>query len=150
MKDKSNGISTQELWAKLFRSPVLERFFAENGDDCTLPSFSDYIGDLCRSREEKPAQILKRCNIERTFGHRLFSGERNPSRDTVLQLAFGFELTTDETQQLLKVARASALHPKVRRDAVIAYCIHNGRTLTDTQQCLYDNHLPLIGETQNG
>lgn len=55
------------------------------------------------------------------------------------------ELSADETQQLLKVARATALHPRVKRDAVIAYCLQYHRTFMETQQLLYDNHLPLIG-----
>jgi hypothetical protein len=73
---------------------------------------------------------------------------RNPSRDTVLRLVFGFALSTDETQQLLKMAQVIALHPKVKRDAVIAYCLHNGKTLIEAQQALHDNNLPLIGSNR--
>ena len=129
---------------------TIDSFLAENSGSCELPSFPDYIKDLCKSRGEKPEQVIKRCDIERTFGHRLFTGERNPSRDTVLQLAFGFSLTTDETQQLLKAAQVMGLHPKVKRDAIIAYCLHNGKTLIETQQILHDNDLPLIGGARNG
>lgn len=89
--------------------------------------------------------MIRRGGIESSFGHRLFSGTRNPSRDTALQLAFGFGLNADETRLLLKVARAAALHPQVKRDAVIAYCLQYHRTFMETQQLLYDNHLPLIG-----
>ena len=70
---------------------------------------------------------------------------RNPSRDTVLMLAFGFELSLDETQQILKVARQTPLHPKVKRDAVIAYCLHHQKTIVETQQVLYEYGLPLMG-----
>ena len=135
-------ILTQELWARLFRAESLDGFLAENGDACELPAFSDYITELCRVKGEKPERILKRGDIESSFGHRLFSGMRRPSRDTVLQLAFGFELNMEGTQQLLKVAHATALHPKVRRDAVIAYYLYHQGTLTDVQQALYENDLP--------
>ena len=64
-----------------------------------------------------------------SYGHRLFSGERNPSRDTALRLAFALEQDFDGVQQLLKFARAAVLHPRVKRDAVIAYCLHNHKTL---------------------
>lgn len=150
MKDKTNSISTRELWARLFRAPTIDGYFAENSGSCELPSFPEYIKELCNTRGEKPEQIIKRSNVERTFGHRLFTGERNPSRDTVLQLAFGFRLTTDEAQLLLKAAQVMALHPKVKRDAIVAFCLHNGKTLIEAQQILYDNNLPLIGGAKNG
>ncbi|MBR3241605.1 MAG: hypothetical protein IKF90_02755 [Parasporobacterium sp.] len=107
---KSKKISTSELWAKLFRSASVERYLAGSVDMQELPLFSEYISMLAEERNEKAEAVIRRGEIESSFGHKLFSGTRNPSRDTVLQLAFGFELNADETQQLL-----------------------------------YDNHLPLIG-----
>lgn len=143
MENKDSVITTGELWVRLFRSPTPERFLAEQSEE--LPSFSDYITELCRARDEKPEQVLRRSNVESSFGHKLFSGVRKPSRDTVLQLAFGFDMDVEETQQLLKVARASQLHPKVHRDAVIAWCLSRHCTLIDTQEHLYDSGLPIIG-----
>ena len=133
---KSKKISTSELWAKLFRSASVERYLAGSVDMQELPLFSEYISMLAEERNEKAEAVIRRGEIESSFGHKLFSGTRNPSRDT---------LNADETQQLLKVARATALHPRVKRDAVIAYCLQYHRTFMETQQLLYDNHLPLIG-----
>lgn len=142
---KSLDISTSELWEKLFESSSVERFLASNGNVRKLPSFSEYICMLTKEKSEKAETVIKRGEIESSFGHKLFSGTRNPSRDTVLQLAFGLELNVEETQQLLKVARATALHPRVNRDAIIAHCLENHRSIMETQQLLYENHLPLLG-----
>ena len=145
MNEKSASVSTQELWARLFKSPSVDAFFADYGSALELPAFSDYIMELCAAKGEKPERVIKRGNIETSYGHRLFAGGRNPSRDTVLQLAFGLELNADATQQLLKVAHMAPLHPKVKRDAVIAFCLHHHSPLTEAQQVLHDNHLPLLG-----
>lgn len=150
MKDKSACISTQELWAKLFRTASLDRYLSESGAGVELPAFSTYLTGLCRAKGEKPAHILNRCNIESSYGHRLFSGGRKPSRDTVLQLAFGLELDAEETQQLLKVARAAPLHPRVKRDAVIAFCLHRNLPLVEAQQLLSENGLPILGGKKHG
>lgn len=150
LENKPITVSTKELWNRLFQASSIENYFTDNRGICEMQSFSGYITELCENRNEKPAQVLKRCNIERTFGHRLFSGKRNPSRDTVLQLAFAFQMTIDETQQMLKIAHFSYLHPKVPRDAVIAYCLYTGKSLTDTQRDLYDNKFPLIGGSKSG
>ena len=138
------GISTGELWARLFKTPSIGSYLDENSGT-TLPSFADYIAQLSDERALKHETVIARAGVERSFGHRLFNGTRNPSRDTVLQLAFGLGLGCDESQQLLKVAGMSPLHPKVKRDAVVAYCLHNGRTLMDAQELLYENGLPLLG-----
>ena len=150
MQDKSFNVSTQELWARLFKSPTLDGYLWENNTYCELPPFSDYITELCKVKGEKPERVIKRGNIESSYGHRLFSGSRNPSRDTVLQLAFGFELNVEETQQLLKTAHAALLHPRVKRDAVIAFHLLHHRSITDVQLTLHDNDLPLIGGTRGG
>lgn len=140
----TSSILTQELWARLFKAPSIGAFLDEHSG-VELPSFSDYIARLADESGDKREAIILRAGIERSYGHRLFNGTRNPSRDTVLQLAFAFGLDCDGTQQLLKVAGASALHPKVKRDAVLAYCLHNERSLMEAQELLYQHGLPLLG-----
>ena len=144
MDDETGRITTRELWARLFKSPSLESLLSGE-DDYELPALSDYLKGLCEARGEKPEGVINRSGIDRSFGHRVFTGKRNPSRDTVLQIAFGFGLSTDETQQLLKVARVTALHPKVKRDAVIAFCLHKRWTLVEAQDALHEFGLPLLG-----
>ena len=67
------------------------------------------------------------------------------SVDTVLRLAFAFGLDADAAQELLEIAQASRLQPRVERDAVIAFCLHHHLSLMDAQQMLYDRGLPLMG-----
>ncbi len=150
MQEKTEELSTQELWARLFRSSSIGDYLEETGDDCEMIPFSEYISQLCAEKQVKPESVIKRSDIESSFGHRLFSGMRNPSRDTVLQLAFGFGMDTDDAQQLLKIARVTALHPRVKRDAVIVYCLHHGKSVTEAQQLLYDNNLPMMGGKRSG
>ncbi len=149
-RNDEQQISTLELWAKLFKSASLERYLSDSAAVQELPSFSRYISMLAEERNEKPETIINRGGIESSFGHKLFSGTRQPSRDTVIQFAFGFRMDAEETQKLLKVARAAAMHPRVKRDAVIAYCLQYRKSFMDTQQLLYDNHLPLIGGSTHG
>ena len=149
-ENKPRGITTAELWAKLFKSSSVEAYLMDDEHIRKLPAFSKYISSLSEEKNEIPETVIRRGGMESSFGHKLFAGTRNPSRDTVLQLAFGFALDTDETQQLLKVARVTALHPRVKRDAVIAYCLQHKYTFMETQELLFDNNLPLIGGKHNG
>ena len=137
--------STQELWKRLLKTPSIESFLSKNADACVMPTFADYITALCVASGERPEHVINRSGIERSFGHRLFSGGRRPSRDTVLRLAFAFGLDADAAQELLEIAQASRLQPRVERDAVIAFCLHHHLSLMDAQQMLYDRGLPLMG-----
>lgn len=110
-----------------------------------MPPFCDYITQLCKKRSEVPEHIIKRANIERSYGHQIFRGSRNPSRDTVLQLAFGFEADVDKAQELLKYAGKNALYPRVKRDAALIYCLHDRFTIVETQHVLHEMGLPLLG-----
>ena len=140
-----NGLSTEELLSLLFKAPNLSAFLDGRCTEITLPGFSEYISSLCAERDEVPEHIIQRSGLEKSFGHQLFSGRRAPSRDTVLQLAFGFSLSAAETQELLRVARKSPLYPRVKRDAAIMYCLYHGVSFVDTQIILYDLDLPVLG-----
>lgn len=129
----------------MFKAPDLEQFIKNNTGEVQLSSFSEYIKELCKKQGNVAERIIKRANIERSYGHQIFRGSRNPSRDTVLQLAFGFEADVNLAQELLKYARMSALYPRVKRDTAIIYCLHHRFTVVETQQVLHEMGLPLLG-----
>ena len=144
MADTSR-ISTDELLALLFKERNLEHFLQRNESAYLTASFSDYMNTWCKQHLEVPEQVIRRANLEKSYGHQLFSGKRNPSRDTVLQLAFAMEADLTQAQEMLRIARRSLLYPRIKRDAVIIYCLHNHLSLMDTQIILQDLELPLLG-----
>lgn len=145
MSETGSALRTSKLWDQLIKAPSLDEFFSNNESEIKLPSFFEYINTLCKERGECPARVIARSGIERSFGYQVFRGDRKPSRDTVLLLAFGFEADVALTQSLLKRAGHSALYPRVRRDVVIAYSLSFGICLADTQSTLADLDLPVIG-----
>ena len=138
-------VSTEELLSLLFKTPSLPVFLEGRASDIILPEFHEYISSLCAEQNEVPEHIIKRAGLEKSFGHQLFSGRRAPSRDTVLQLAFGFSLTVNETQELLRVAGKSPLYPRVKRDSAIIYCLYHNISFVEAQIILYDLDLPILG-----
>lgn len=138
-------ISTEELLKLLFKERSLEHFLQRNESAILNVRFSDYLTNWCRTHGEVPEQLIRRANLEKSFGHQLFSGKRNPSRDTVIQLAFAMGADLAETQEMLRIARKSILYPRIKRDTVIIYCLHNHISLVDTGIILSDLDLPLLG-----
>jgi hypothetical protein len=142
---------TSSLLDKLFKTSNLERFIERNGMDMEIPLFHIYISELCQTMGQVPERVIKLASIERTYGHQLFNGTRKPSRDKVIQLAFGFGLGVDDAQKLLKIAQKSLLYPKIKRDAVILYCLNNQKNIIEAQSVLETLGLSLLGgEERNG
>ena len=145
MNALDHELRTSTLWKMLFKATSTDVFLDENEQEINLPSFHEYITALCQKRGEVPDRVIKRGDIEKSFGHSLFRGSRRPSRDTVLQLAFGFGADLDLTQRLLRCAEQSPLYPRVPRDVVISFCLMHNMTLLETQEMLAEKKLPLIG-----
>ena len=139
-------IPTSDFLRRLFKSPDLEKFIYCHLEEMAIPPFHTYISDICSSTGQVPEHVIKRAGIERTYGHQLFNGTRKPSRDKVIQLAFGLGLDVDAAQGLLKIAQKSSLYPKIKRDAAILYCIGNKKDFFETQTVLESLGLTLLGD----
>lgn len=141
----SSKSSTSTLLNQLLKTTNIKRFIKSNEDDMKLLPFHDYITEKCRELGEVPERVLNRSGIESSYGHQIFKGSRMPSRDKVIQLAFGFGFGLEETQALLQVAQYSLLYPKIKRDAVIIFCLNRKRSIIETQALLDELGLKLLG-----
>lgn len=130
---------------RLLKTRNLQDFLGKNEEAMQVPPFCAYITGLCRDSGQSQESIIRRSTIERTYGHQLFNGTRKPSRDKVIQLAFGFGMDVERTQEMLRIARKSPLYPKIKRDAAILYCIGRGADIMETQTLLLDLGLELLG-----
>ena len=150
-KPEEQPIPTKKFLDNLFSATDLESFIKNNTDAMKIPEFHAYVSELCKSLGQVPEQIIKLSGIERTYGHQLFNGTRNPSRDKVIQLALGLRLGVDDTQKLLIIAQKNTLYPKFKRDAIILHCIKNHKDFFETQSVLQDLGLTILsGDEKNG
>ncbi len=136
---------TSTLLRRLFKAPNLKTFAEGNADFLDLPAFHDYIRQLCAEAGVAPEQAIRQAGLDRTYGHQLFNGTRRPSRDKVIQLAFGFGLDVDGAQELLKRACKSALYPYILRDAAILRCLNERLSVIEAQAVLHELGLTLLG-----
>lgn len=150
MEEQRKKIRTTTLLQRLFKTPNLNCFLEENKDCMQLPPFHIYLSEWCRKEGYVPEQVIRKTTIERTYGHQIFNGSRKPSRDKVIQLAFGLGLDVTDTQKLLKVAQKSMLYPKFKRDAVILYCIQHHFSDMEAQTILQELNLTLLGGQRDG
>lgn len=136
--------NTTRLLNELKNAKTFVGFTDKNPDVFCDESISDCLQRLCFERNVELAQVIRRSGIDRTYGYQLFNGRRSPSRDKLIQLAFGFPLVLSELQMLLRMAGKSQLYPRIRRDAAIIYGLNNNYTVTQMQELLEEQKLPLL------
>ena len=141
--------STSKFMRKLFKTTDIKHFLETNAESLCIPPFHEYISEKCCTMNLAPERVILRAGLDRVYGHQIFQGIRRPSRDKVLQLAFGFELDPEEAQLLLRAARHMELYPKIMRDAAILFALQRKMSFIDIQNMLDELGLQLLGGREN-
>ena len=132
-------ILTEDLLARLLSAEKPEAYLEEGTTlERTLP---DYLFELLADRGMRRSEVVRASGLNPTVVYDTFTGKMVPGRDNAIMLAFGLRCDVRETQQLLRLAGSAELWPKVRRDAIIIWCIKEGKTRS---QC--DDELWKFGE----
>lgn len=138
-------MATKTLRQRLFKAPDFETFVEENAELLTPLRLCDYLTELRQKSGQSVGQIVLRSHIDRTYLHQILNGTRKPSRDKLIQLAFGIGLDDNGTQELLKVAQMSPLYPRIVRDAAILRCLHDCKRIDEMQELLGKMGLTSLG-----
>ena len=126
---------TEGLLDELLSAPNSEAYL--DSHDFGERTLSEYLQRLLEEKHLERAQVVRMANLNETFGYQIFKGERNPSRNKVLQIAFAMALPLRETNRALSAAGVNALNCKNRRDAIIIFCIDRGCSLQKVNEELY-------------
>ncbi len=137
MKKDQHKKSTGELLEVIKNNP-LDRTIKEIQDEQLNISLREYLNSLIAERGSKPSEVMKKAGLNKSYFYAIIDGTRaNPSRDILIRLCFGFELSLDETQKLLKTFGAAVLYPRSRRDSIIIHAIENKLTLEECNDNLH-------------
>jgi hypothetical protein len=96
----------------------------ESLDDLT---FSQYLNHILEIKHVTKAQVLSKTTIQRNYGYQIFDGSKVPM-----------------TNNLLSLSNNGMLYPKVKRDALLIYCIENHKSVYETNECLMEYQLELL------
>lgn len=126
---------TEELLSELLDAPTIDGFVAKNA--LGHRKLGEYLEELLEQKGLKRSQVVHMANLNETFGYQIFTGQRNPSRNKVLQIAFAMALSLRDTNRALEAAGVSSLYSKDRRDAIIIFCLDRGCSLQKVNEELY-------------
>lgn len=139
MKSKKidqNNHTTSELFRMIQDKP--EQFasdYIEKKENYGAPvTLQQHLQELLERHEMSIPDLIVKTILSKSFVYQVFSGKRKPGRDILLRMAFAMHLSVKETQRLFLIAGKGALYPKVRRDAIIIFCLEKGMSLDEANE----------------
>ena len=132
--------STDDLSQELMVESDIDSYIKENQPYFVDRSITELLSELYDHQNISKAELARRASMSEVCLHQLFSGRRKPSRDKLLCLCIGMELTIDETQRLLKEAAYAQLYPRIRREAIIYHGIVHHTPLDEINDKLFEEN----------
>ena len=136
---------SESLYSDLKDSPNISSFFKKNKKNMIPRNLPMHLEMLLKEKGITKADVYRGSNLERKYVYQIFSGEKNPSRDKLIALAFGLQLSDEETQTMLKLSGNRELYVRDERDAIILFCIQRNKTIFETNDLLYSYGFELLG-----
>lgn len=126
---------TEELLAELLNSSDAHEFTKRHRFE--KRDVSLYLQQLLEEKGLTRIEVIHEAGLNETFGYQIFMGQRNASRNKILQLIFALRLTLTEANRLMQAAGVNELYCKNRRDAIIIFCLDKSYSLQKTDEELY-------------
>ncbi len=145
---KKSTQELQDLMKSSYSSESYQAYLEQNADEL-LPApknLSRYLNELIENRKLNKAEIIRKANVDKTYGYAIFRGVKSrPSRDVILCLCIGMGLDDEEAQTLLKLTGYTQLYSRLLRDNIILFGLKQHMELIDINDLLYDKHLEVLG-----
>lgn len=125
MEVETLNIETQELLNRLETEDDIALFFKENEGEFLTINLRELLNELVAHKELKLSDIVRKSG-QGDYVYKVFNGDRKPSRDILIGIAIGMNLTFKETQFVLRIAKQAALDPRDKRDSILIYSINTG------------------------
>ena len=114
------------------------------------PTFNNLVYEIMSEKNLSAKDMILRTGIERSYFYHILNGTKHPGRNMVLRMAFSMGATLNETNHLLKLAGLSELYPRIRRDAVLIFCLQRKYNLNAANDFLLkEDEEPLYREDNN-
>ncbi len=128
--------TTAQLLDALKKDSNIRYFLNSNKDEFINSNLAQFLNKLLAEKNIDKARAIENANLNTQYGYQIFAGQKNPSRDKLLQLAFGMELDLKSAQRLLNIAGVSELYPRNQRDSIIIFAFNNSLSLMECEELL--------------
>lgn len=130
--------STDDLKQELMSDPDIDSYIRKNESCFVSHSVTELLTEFYERRNMTKSQLARKSNMSEVYLHQVFAGRRKPSRNKILCMCIGMELSIEDTQRLLKEAAYAQLYPRIRREAIIYHGIVHHTPLDEINDKLFE------------
>ena len=141
----STGPISAAMDEEIKQASNIDRFLEKNQKYMVKQSLREHLDYLLMQKNITIAQVARGSQIDRSYVYQIFSGDKKPSRDKLIAIAFGMRLSVDETHQLLKLSGNRELYVRDERDALILFALQQGYDIMQADELLYDHQVRVLG-----
>lgn len=140
--------STDELNHEIRSATDMEDYLAKNRENLLSVSLSEHLELLLSQKKIRKADVVRGSLLGRTYVYKIFSGEKIPSRDKLLAIAFGLGLSDQETQYMLKLSGNRELYARDERDVWILSALQRNKSILEVNELLDEHGLAILNTSK--
>jgi transcriptional regulator with XRE-family HTH domain len=137
--------TTDTLNHEIKAADDVEGFLARNKGELLSKSLPEHLAILLEQKAVTRADVVRGSLLDRAYLYQIFAGEKIPSRDKLIAVAFGLGLTLDETQAMLKLSVNRELYPRDERDALIMFTLERNGDIHAANDLLHRHGFDPLG-----
>lgn len=137
--------TTDELNHEIKSVSDVEDFLKKNQEHLLTDSLPEHLNMLLVQKGINRADVVRGSLLDRAYVYQIFSGEKVPSRDKLIAIAFGLCLSDDDTQKMLKLSGNRELYSRDERDALILFSLHQKKNIFEVNELLNSHSLTVLG-----
>lgn len=137
--------TTAELRHEIQTAADIEDYLVRNREQMLHGTLSQYLNRLLSQKGRSRAEVVRGSLLDRAYVYQIFSGEKLPSRNKLIAVAFGLGLSDKETQKMLKLSGNRELYARDERDALILFALQRKKSIFETNDLLMNHGLPILG-----
>ena len=140
--------STDELNHEIEAATDFVDYITDNKENLITTSLSAHLNMLLSQKGLKVVDVIRGSLLGRAYVYQIFAEDKNPSRDKLIALAFGLQLSEEETQKMLKLSGNRELYARDGRDALILFAVHRKKNIMETNEMLLDHGFNVLDTTK--
>ncbi len=140
--------STDELTHEIKAVTNIEDYLTKNKESMIMTSLSEHLNLLLSQKKIRKADVIRHSQLGRAYVYKIFAGEKIPTRDKLIALAFGLGLSDLETQKMLKISGNRELYARDERDAMILFALQRNKTVFEVNELLADHNLAILNTSK--
>lgn len=144
-----NTKTTEELRHEIKAATDIDYYLKSNKKNLLTCNLPQYLNILLSQKGISKADVVRASLLNRAYVYQIFSGEKTPSRDTLIAIAFGLSLSDEEAQTMLKISKNRELYARDERDAIILFALQRNKSVFEANDLLFDHGSKTLGTPEN-